>query len=305
MANSSVQITPDLVFNLFSAVLDIFALFVCVILLSVIIYRLFRIPRRRRLEKFDVPLIVSIDIICCIFIKSTLQIVYITVPTIKKDFQYDIEFTETSPCRYHTYILISITTALFWGYTFLAFFSFSRVIYPMKLWLHRPSLYLYVLIPGQFIFAFTSLLPLLFIFDSLHQILNEHYCAIPVIPFGPYIYASTIEFVIPIQAMCVFYFMIGRKIRQTAGVRQNQHFNRRDTIVMRRMVLNAIILNILSTPYVVLLIIDLIQNHFGTILYRTYCILFSAVSCSHSLMLPLVSTRLHAFLRPNIVVPAN
>ncbi len=127
-------------------VLDIFALLNCLVFFSVIIYRFIRIN-----------------------IKSILQITHVSVPTLMKDFQLVIDFKETSFCRYQAYIFISIIGVLFWNYGLLAFFSFVRVIHPTKLWLYRSSTYLFV---------FINLLPLLFIFDTLHQIPKEAYCGI-------------------------------------------------------------------------------------------------------------------------------
>lgn len=189
MSNSSVSNTFETVLNLISLIIDILGLLICLIFLCAIIYRLVHIKYNQGLIVIDIPLILSINIICIIFIKSSLEITHVLIPTLMKDLQIMIEFKETPFYRFRAYMLLSIGCALYWSYVLLAFFRFARVIYPRKLWHHRSTLYLYALIPGLLTCVFIINLPLLFGFNSLHQIPDQAYCGTLATAFAPATYA--------------------------------------------------------------------------------------------------------------------
>ena len=129
MSNITISITVYSVWNLISAFLDILALLVCFTFICIIIYHLIRIKHNRKLIINDVPLILSINIIFVIFIKSTLQITHVTTPTLMKNFHIQTVFNETYLYRYRAYMFWSIIGVMFlWD-----FFGFIRVIYPRKL----------------------------------------------------------------------------------------------------------------------------------------------------------------------------
>lgn len=296
-----------MVFNIMSGIFDIFALLICSGLLCLIIYRSIRIRYNRNRIINDVSLILSINIICIILLKSILQLMHVTIPTLLKDFYVVIEWNETLFYRLRAYVLWSMITVLNWSYGLLAFFRFVRVIYPMKLWLHRSSFYLYILIPSQFILAFVCFLPVWFIFDSFHQIPNEVYCSILPIPVISMIYVFSIVYGVSFDGMLIFYYFIVRKmrqIRQTSVLRQNSDIsNRRDIIVFRRMLFNLLIIVFASVPFCILYVIGYIKNYFDIITYRTQWLLSSFSSCMFSWMLPVITTQLNDFLRPNRVIP--
>jgi hypothetical protein len=180
-----------------------------------------------------------------------------------------------------------------------------RVSHPTKLWFYRSSVCLYVLIPGEYLCVFIGLLPLLFIFDTLHQIPNEAYCGIASTPVYPLLYTEMISFFLPMNMISIFYIFIARKIRQILIIQQHHEMICRDFVVIRSMFFNIVILSILLAPYGILFIINLIRNNIGSILYRIQWISSSAGSCLFSVTLPLISTRLRDFLRSNRLAPVN
>lgn len=190
-------------------------------------------------------------------------------------------------------------------YSLFAFFRFVRVIYPTSIWLHRPSLYLYVLIPCQYIFVFISILPILLIFNAIHLIPNEVYCDVVIKPFYYTTYPSTITFALPYTIICVFYTLIGRRMKQASVIKPYQERNRRDFLVIRRMLLNTIILCIVTIPYLVIYIYETIIDHFDSLLYRVEWLSSSISSFLFSIVLPLIITQLRDLLRPNRPVPIN
>ncbi|CAF0729409.1 unnamed protein product [Adineta steineri] len=303
MVNST--ITVDVVFNLFSFIIDTISFFVCLILLSAIIYRFIEIKYKRGQLRIDIPLILTINIICSISIKTILQIIHVTIPALMKDFQIITDFQETSFSRFRAYIFLSMVGVLYWSYSLVAFFRFTRVIYSTKLWLRRSSFYVYVLIPCQYIFVFISLLPLLVIFNSLHLIPNEPYCGISFTEIYTTFYASIINSMLPLSIISIFYVCIFRKMRETAAIRQEQELDRRDYIVIRRMLYTIATLSTLSIPYTIVHILSIITNQNGSIFYRIQWFSSSVCSCLFSLTLPLINTQLSSFLRSNRLMPVN
>jgi hypothetical protein len=304
VSNSSILITVDLVFNFLSFFLDITALVICASFLSIIAYRSIRIKYNQGSIRIGVSLILSINILCIIFIKSTIQIIHVTIPTLMKDFQIITQFKETRFYQIRAYTLWSTIGVLYWSYTLLAFFRFVRVIYSKYLWLYRPSLYLCVLIPTQCIFVFISILPVILFFDGIHILPNEAYCSILIKPFYLMIYSSTIIFIIPYSAICIFYILIGRKMRQSS-IRPIDERMRRDYIVIHRMLLNTVILCIVTIPYVILYIIGVIHDHFDSLLYRTQWLSSSVASCLFSLIVPIITTQVRNLLRSERLTPVN
>ncbi len=299
MQNSSTTALTDLILNLISAAADILALFICLSILCIITSRLIQIKHHRGRVTIDVSLILSVHTLCIIIGKSTMQIIHVTIPTLLKDFQIITEFQETNFRRVRAYVLWSMVGVLYWSYVLLAFFRFVRVICPKYLWFHRSSSYLYILIPGQLVCVFISMLPLLFGFNTIHLILNEAYCSIPVEPFYLMIYPSTIFFYTPCIFMSIFYMCIARKIRQSSAIRPYQERSCRDFIVIRRMLLNMVILSIVSVPYFIIYIIDVVLNRFDPLIYRIQWLSSSLGSFLFALTLPLITVQLRDLLKRN------
>lgn len=302
MSNSTQPPANHRVLNLVSTCLDIIGLLICVTFLSIITYRLIRARHPRGQPSIKVPLILSMNILCVITMKSILQIVHVTVPTIRLDFQLEMEVEETFACRFRSYALWTTICLLYWGYVLLAFFRFARVICPKQLWLHRSSLYLFVLIPAQTVLISLCNVPTLVLFDSTHLIPNEAYCAPPVQPIYSMVYQSVISFFIPYSLLCIFYLWIGRRTRLSTG-RVLQERNRRDFTVMRRMLLNSFVLSAVTVPFFIIFVINAAQNRLDPIIYRVQWLSSSASSCLFALLLPLVTTQIRNYLKPNRLIP--
>jgi hypothetical protein len=305
MSNTSIFITVYTAFNLISLFADIMGNLICFIMLCIIAYRLIRMKFNRGRIVTNVPLILSINVLCIIILKGTIQMIHITIPTLKRDFQLITEFKETPLCQVRAYILWSMAGVLFWSYALLAFFRFVRVIYPTKLWLHRSFLYLYVLIPGQIIFMFMATLPALLIFNGIHLIPHEAYCDIVNQPLYSVVYTSVFIFIFPYTVICIFYVWIGKRIRQSSVIRPYQKRNRIDFIVIHRMLLHSVILSSVTVPYLVIFIYDAIHDHFDSLLNRVRWLSSSISSCFLPFILPLITKQLHDLLMPNRLVPAH
>lgn len=286
-------------FNLISFFFDIIAILFCLITLFIIIYRLIRNKSNRRQKKIDISIILSINTLSLIIIKSILQIIHVTIPTLMKDFNLITEINERRFNQIRVYLLYSFIGILYWSYVLLAFFRFVRIIYPTKLYFHRSPLYLYILIPCQYLFIFLSILPILLISNAIHINSNEAYYDIAIKPFYYTTYPSTITFSLPCTVISIFYTLIGRKIKQVSVIRPYQERNRRDFLVVRRMLLNIMILCIVAIPYIVIYIYDTIIDRFDSLIHRVQWLSSSIGSFLFSIILPLIITQLRDLLKSN------
>ncbi|UJR19543.1 hypothetical protein I4U23_022673 [Adineta vaga] len=298
MLNSTISINFLSFCNILSAFFDTIGLLICFIFLCLIFYSYYRIKNRKTNQTSNnVIFILSINILCIIIIKITVQIIHVTIPIILQDFQFITNSQETFSCQFRAYIFYSMVGILYWNYVLLAFFRFVRVIYPLKLWLHQSFVYLYVLIPSIFLCVFISMLPILLIFDGIHLISNEVYCSVRLASIYSLILTAIISFTLPYTVMCIFYICITRKIQQMSMIRQCRIRNRRDYIVMRRILLNAIILFGVSLPVFVISIINMIYGHFDLLIYRVQWLSSSVSSCLFSFILPFTTVKLRQSFR--------
>jgi hypothetical protein len=305
MWNSSVSNTIYTTLNIISGFADIIALVICFIFLCLILRCFIQMKYNQRQASIDVPSILCINTFCIIIMKCLIQLVTVTLPTFKKDFQLITEFNYTFKCRFDAYLLMSMVGTLYWSYTVLTFFRFCRVVYSKFVWFQRPTLYLYILIPAQYILVFISILPALLIFDSFQPIFPEPYCTVLTDPLYPIIYTTMVIFYIPLGVIIVFYICIIRKLRQSVVIRPYAERNRRDHVVIRRILLNMIILGIVSLPYIIIYIIDKIRGHSDLLIYRIQWISSSLASILFAIILPFITTQLRDLLKSNKIMIMN
>ncbi len=298
MWNSTASNTIYTILNLTSGFIDIIALMICLILLYLISYRLIQIKNNKQKRvSIDVASILCINTLCVIIMKSLTQIIHITVPTIKKDFHVITVFYDTFTCHFSAYLVWSIIGILYWSYTLLVFFRFIRVVYPNNLWLQRSTPYLYLFIPAQYILVVISLLPLVLIFHSIQPVVQEAYCSVIKDPFYHLAYTITIIFYVPMGLIAIFYACIVRKMRQSSLIRPYAERNRRDFVVIQRILLNLIVLGIVSMPYLVVYTIDKIIGCSDSLINRIQWMSSSIASILFSVVLPFITTHLYRLLK--------
>lgn len=81
--------------------------------------------------------------------------------------------------------------------------------------------------------------------------------------------------------------------------------HRRDILVFRRMAFTMLIIGGATIPFGILYLIGTINNNFDSLMYRIQWLSSSTSSCLFSCILPLITTQLRDFLRPNRVVAIN
>jgi hypothetical protein len=99
-------------------------LIIFIIFLSVIYYRLVQSKYNHRKLSIGICIILSIYILCILIAKIVTQTIHITVPALKRDFKLIKEYNETFFCRLRAYILWSLISGEYSGYSLLVFFLF-------------------------------------------------------------------------------------------------------------------------------------------------------------------------------------
>ncbi|CAF0982445.1 unnamed protein product [Adineta ricciae] len=207
--------------------------------------------------------------------------------------------------RMRAYMLWSINGVVYWSYTLVAFYRFVRVIYPTKVWLQRSLIYVCVLIPGEHLAVFSAMLIIPFVFESIHIFPGEVYCTVLPLPCYSIVYASFVMFNIPFNIVCFLYYFITKRLRQTTAVRREQDSYRRDFIVMRRMIVNMILLIIAVVPYAFVALKGYIEHNFYSLTERIEWLSSSLSSCLFAFTLPFITPKLREFLKQNRLMPAN
>jgi hypothetical protein len=124
-------------------------------------------------------------------------------------------------------------------------------------------------------------------------------------PLYDVIYTGMVIFDIPLGVIVVFYICIIRKLRQSGVIRPYAERNRRDQVVIRRILLNMIIPSIVSLPYLIVYIIDTILDRSSLLIYRIQWISSSLASILFAIILPFITTQLRDLLKSNKIMTMN
>lgn len=289
--------------TLTSIISDALAFMISLILLFIIIFRIIQAKSNRTSNIIDVPLVISINILCILICKILIQTHHITYPLIKTYFRNQSNIDSHFSCYVRSYLLWSSIGILYWNYTLLTFFRFARIIYPQQKHLLRLSSYLYICIPLIVLIVSLLTFPVFFILSGIQIIPNRPYCDIIVKPSYYIAYIGVITFIIPYSMICIFYFYIASFLRRTKTILANRERNRRDYTVIKRIVLNTIILGIVSTPDVILIILYNIDDRFGEFVYSTIWSISSISALLFTIILPFITTQLYHLVKRNEVTP--
>jgi hypothetical protein len=221
----------------------------------------------------------------------------VNLNALRRDLNLVIEKNDSFFCRFRGYTFFSVVSALYWSCALQATLRFTRVLYPKCFLLHRPPIYLYVLIPGQIIFAFSSVLPHLLVFEAVRLIPDEIYCTVLMNDFLSLIYLFLVVFGLPLGTIVICYACIIYKIRCSSSVVPYQQRNRRDYIVIRRMMIIVAILSMASLPAIVDLIVYASQGHLDPLIYRIEWISASVNALIFAISLPFVNPELCKLLK--------
>jgi hypothetical protein len=254
----------DKIYTLISTITNLLTLLISLCLLSFFIYRFiyFNSFHRKTILQ-NIPILLSINTLCLLIIRSIFQFFDIDLNTIKRNYLSINEFNDSFTCRLRGYLLLSIHSTLYWSYALQAVFRFIRVIFPRYIWLYQSNIYFYIFIPIQFLLGFLGMLPIFIGFNAIHLLFNEPYCTASFGELVSLIYMPIVSFVLPISTISICYMCIVWKTRRitTTMIRPYQQRNRRDCQLIRRIIIIIIILSAVSVPLIIDLFIYLPKGY--------------------------------------------
>lgn len=248
----------DRIYNLISTIANLLALLISSFILCFIIYRINRLKLYHTNFCKEVPIILSINTLCLIILRSLLQFLDIDLNTIKRNYFCQVEYENSFSCQFRGYLLLSIHATLYWSYALHAFYRFIRVIFPKKNCLHHLSIYIYLFIPSQFFISFISIFPLFRGFNVIYLLPNEPYCTVSYDKLPSLIYMPIVAFVLPLMVISICYIFILWKTIHTQVLTRK---NRRDYLVLRRIIIILVILSGVSLPLIIDLFIYLPKGY--------------------------------------------
>jgi hypothetical protein len=195
-------------------------------------------------------------------IRSILQFIDIDFNTIKRNYFSKMEYQNSFSCQFRGYLLLSIHVTLYWSFALHAFYRFIRVIFPKSHRLHELSIYIYFFIPGQFFISFVSVFPLFRGFNVIYLLPNEPYCTASYNGLPSLIYMPIVAFILPLMVISLCYICIlYRTNHSQTCIRPYQQRNRRDILVLRRIIIILVILSGVSLPLFIDLFIYLPKGY--------------------------------------------
>ncbi|CAF2767088.1 unnamed protein product [Rotaria sp. Silwood2] len=254
-----IQRTLDLV----SITANLLTLLVSLCLLYAVICQFIRsnsFRRKQMLKNMSIRL--SVNTHCLLIIRSILQFLDVDLNIIKRNYLSIREFNDSFMCRFRGYLLLSMHTSLYWSYTIQAVFRFIRVIFPNYISLCQSTINFCLFISIQFLFECICMFPMFIGFNAIYLLPNEPYCTASYNELVSLIYMPIFAFILPLCTIVVCYLCIVWKIRHiTTIIRPYQQRNRRDFLIIHRMILIIIVISMVSLPLLIDLFIHLPKGY--------------------------------------------
>jgi hypothetical protein len=239
----------DRIYNLISTIANLITLLVSLIFICSIINRLIYLSLTRIKISIEISVILSLNNLCLIIVRSLFHLIDIDLNTIKHNYFSMNEYENSFSCQFRGYFLLSIHVTLYWSYALHAFFRFIRIIYPHNIRLHRLSIYLYLFIPSQFVFGFLSVFPLFRGFNVIYLLPNEPYCTTSYNELASLIYMPVVAFIFPLVVISICYICMLWKMKHSVkSIRSYRQRNRRDYFILRRIIIILVLLSMVSFP---------------------------------------------------------
>ncbi|CAF3057904.1 unnamed protein product [Rotaria sp. Silwood2] len=217
-------------------------------------------------------------------------------------------------CRLRGFCIHGFLCALYDSYILQATYRLCHVVFYRRKQLHSFPLYL-ILVPIESLFGVVSISPVLLRGDVIY-LPSEYYCQTPFTNIPAIVYIAIRLFLLPIMFIALIYLCLLRYVRQSnlSSTTMNDNHNRRskqnkrDLIVIRRLLLMLSVLILLGLPSMIFLTIFMFTGHLICVTYRVgwLSVSFSLVFLAYMLIQltdPLKKTlRRHfkrSFLRQN------
>ncbi|CAF0900040.1 unnamed protein product [Adineta steineri] len=185
-------------------------------------------------------------------------------------------------CIYRGFFIHGFLCIVYDSYALQSIFRFCRVVFYRRKLFHSFKLYCFI-IPIDIIFALISISPVLYFHDVIY-LSSEYYCQTPFTNLGAMLYIAARLYGFPLFILFFIYSYLIKYLKNlnlsliTFDARRRALNNTRDFIMIKRLLIQLILLILLGLPSVILLFIFIITSHLPSITYRIgwLCVSFSS-----------------------------
>jgi hypothetical protein len=176
----------------------------------------------------------------------------------------------TKWCLWRGFLIHGVLCVLYDTYILQATYRFFRVVFHRYKYLHAFSLYCFLILI-ETVFGILCILPVLIHGDVIY-LPSEYYCQTPFTNIPAILYVALRLFLLPILFISIVYICLLNYIRKTNSISIRYHRrsrqNKRNLIVIKRLLLMLSILILLGLPSIIFLIIVMFTGHLVSVTYR-------------------------------------
>ncbi|CAF3662984.1 unnamed protein product [Rotaria sordida] len=194
----------------------------------------------------------------------------------------------TKWCHWRGFLIHAVLCVLYDSYILQATYRLFRVVFYRQRILHNFLLYCVIIFIAS-LFGLISISPVIIRGDIIY-LSSEYYCQTPFTNISAIMYIAIRLFLLPILLIAIIYIFLLNHIRQTRFLCNNYHrrskHNRRNLIVIRRLLLMLTFLISLGFPSMIFLIILIFTGHLVLLTYRVgwLFVSFSLIFLSYMLI---------------------
>lgn len=180
------------------------------------------------------------------------------------------EHNNTRWCLWRGFLIHATFCVLYDSYVIQAIYRFCRVVLHRYKHLHTYSLYCWMIVIETFV-GILSISPV-FIRGDVRYLSSEFYCQTSFTNIPAILFIALRLFLIPLIVICLIYiylvnYLHRTNLRQTIYHRHSKR-NRKNLIIIRRILLMLAVLILLGLPSVIFLIIFMFTGYLASITYR-------------------------------------
>ena len=229
---------------------------------------------------------------------SSVALVVIYGSTLYGDLYPSVDL-RSSWCSVRYYLACICLSSLLYSYNLQAVFRLFRVIFYQRRWLQSFRLFRLALV-GQWILAVLSILPQI-ILNYAEYLPQERNCQLSFGNLRGFFLVLFSSHYAPLNVIVFIYMCILRYTRRTAHTLQHHRklSNRRDTIVLRRIVLLLLTLFIFALPTLVIVTIYWTTNYSTPLAYQIQGISLSSNLTAQVIVLALLTPQTRVLFQRN------
>ncbi len=259
--------TVNILLNLLTLINSILTIIICLFVFLLIIY----FHRQSR----SVPLLLASHT-CSTLLISAFMLASMTTASLCGYMGIVLEqHGNTKWCYWRGFFIHGFLCSLYDSYILQAGYRLCRVVFYRRKSLYSFPLYSF-LIPIESLFGVVSISPILLRGDIIY-LSSEYYCQTPFTDIPAITYVALRLFLLPILFITFVYICLLKHVRQSNSLpttatddnhRKRSKQDKRDLIVIRRLLLMLSVLILLGLPSIIFLSIFMVTGHLISLTYR-------------------------------------